>query len=141
MKYEDQVFAHNIRENQEFPIMFYYKGTIKERWTHGAGIVGARRCSKEGKECAIRTAIQSVEDHIPVISGMAKGIDSYSHTAAINHGGYTIAVLGFGIDQCYPMEHMVLYVIDAGAKSGTNTTIKAAQRYGKEIFRSYSFIN
>ena len=172
VKYEDQVFAHNIRENQEFPIMLYYKGTIKERWTHGAGIVGARRCSKEGKECAIRTAIQSVEDHIPVISGMAKGIDSYSHTAAINHGGYTIAVLGFGIDQCYPMEHMVLmeriakdglliseyppgttprqynfprrnriiaglsdvlYVIDAGAKSGTNTTIKAAQRYGKEI--------
>ena len=35
----------------------------------------------------------------------------------------------------------VLYVIDAGAKSGANTTIKAAQRYGKEIFRSCTFIN
>lgn len=49
-----------------------------------------------------------VEHHYPVISGLAKGVDSYSHTAAINHGGFTIAVLGFGIDYCYPPEHKKL---------------------------------
>ena len=108
VKYEDLDFAANIKNNMEFPVLFYYKGKIKENWTHGTGIVGGRRCSQEGKECAVRTAVQMVGDNRPVISGMAKGIDSYAHTAAINNGGYTIAVLGFGIDQCYPIEHRKL---------------------------------
>ena len=108
VKYEDQEFSANIKNNMEFPVLFYYKGKIKENWTHGTGIVGGRRCSQEGKECAVRTAVQTVGDNCPVISGMAKGIDSYAHTAAINNGGYTIAVLGFGIDQCYPIEHRKL---------------------------------
>ncbi|MGN0484772.1 MAG: DNA-processing protein DprA, partial [Lachnospiraceae bacterium] len=98
----------NIRQNTEFPILFYYKGKIKDNWTHGAGIVGARRCSPEGKECAIKTAIQMVNKKYPVISGMAKGVDSYAHTAAIKNDGYTIAVLGYGVDRCYPIEHMKL---------------------------------
>ena len=108
VKYEDLDFAANIKNNMEFPVLFYYKGKIKENWTHGTGIVGGRRCSQEGKECAVRTAVQTVGDNRPIISGMAKGIDSYAHTAAINNGGYTIAVLGFGIDQCYPIEHRKL---------------------------------
>ncbi|MGN1158247.1 MAG: DNA-processing protein DprA [Agathobacter sp.] len=108
VKYGDPEFPENIRENPEFPILFYTKGNIKENWTHGSGIVGARRCSPEGKECAIKTAIHVVDNGCPVISGLAKGVDSYSHTAAINHGGYTIAVLGFGLDQCYPSEHRKL---------------------------------
>ena len=40
---------------------------------------------------------------------MAKGIDSYAHTAALKSGGYTIAVLGNGPDICYPKEHQTLY--------------------------------
>lgn len=49
-----------------------------------------------------------VDKNYPIVSGMAKGIDSYSHTAAIKHNGFTIAVLGFGVDQCYPIEHLNL---------------------------------
>lgn len=108
IKYDDPEFAANIRENVEFPVLFYSRGRINDNWTHGAGIIGARHCSSEGKECAIRTAIQMVDRKYPVISGLAKGVDSYSHTAAMNHGGYTIAVLGFGIDHCYPTEHRKL---------------------------------
>lgn len=44
-----------------------------------------------------------------MISGMAKGIDSYAHTAAVKAGGYTIAILGNGPDICYPEEHIKLY--------------------------------
>ena len=43
------------------------------------------------------------------ISGMAKGIDSYAHTAVLKSEGYTIAVLGCGADICYPVEHQELY--------------------------------
>ena len=39
---------------------------------------------------------------------MAKGIDSYAHTAALKQSGYTVAVLAYGIDQCYPVEHKAL---------------------------------
>ena len=172
VKYSDLEFKDTIRQKSEFPILFYYKGTLKENWTNGAGMIGARRCSPEGKAYAIKTTVQMVEKGYPIISGMAKGIDSYAHTAAINHGGYTIAVLGFGIDRCYPVEHRklkeiiaekglllseyppgtqpcrfrfpernriiaglsdVLYVIDTRKNSGTQTTIQAAKKYGKEI--------
>lgn len=174
IKYDDPEFAENIRENIEFPILFYSKGKRKDNWIHGAGIIGARRCSPEGKKCAIKIAKQMVDKNYPIVSGMAKGIDSYSHTAAIKHNGFTIAVLGFGVDQCYPIEHRnlketiaekglliseyppgtppskflfpkrnriiaglsdVLYVIETGKNSGTKTTIQAAERYGKEIYK------
>lgn len=170
--YDDSEYAVNIKQYSDFPILFYAKGNIKENWTHGVGIVGARRCSSKGKEVAIQTAIQMVEKGYPVISGMAKGIDSYAHTAAINNDGFTVAVLGYGIDLCYPVEHIrlkekiaekglvvteyppgtppcrfyfprrnriiaglsdILYIINVGNRSGTETTIKAAERYGKII--------
>ncbi len=67
---------------------------------------------------------------IPVISGMAKGIDSYAHTIAINNNNYTIAILGTGVDKCYPKEHITLMnkIIEKGAvisqfEPGTNTAL------------------
>ena len=105
---------------------------------------------------------------------MAKGIDSYAHTAALKNEGYTIAVLGNGVDICYPEEHErlyeeiarkgcvlseyppetkprefrfprrnrliaalsdELYVIDAGRHSGTETTVKACEIYGRTVTR------
>lgn len=170
--YDDPKYAVNIKGYPDFPILFYTKGEIRKDWTYGIGIVGARRCSAKGKEYAIQMSLQMSHEGYPVISGMAKGIDSYAHTAAINNDGYTVAVLGHGLDLCYPVEHKgmmekivekglviseyppgtppcrfnfprrnriiaglsdVLYVIDAGKKSGTKTTIQAAKRYGKVI--------
>ena len=72
------------------------------------GIVGARRCTQEEKLKVKEITEQYVSDHTAIISGMAKGIDSYGHTACLKTGGYTIAVLGNGLDICYPCEHMRL---------------------------------
>ncbi|MEQ8199576.1 MAG: DNA-processing protein DprA, partial [Clostridiaceae bacterium] len=72
------------------------------------GIVGARRCTEYGKRIATEAAEFLAERGIAVISGMAKGIDGYAHTACINSGGYTIAFLGCGIDIAYPEEHRKL---------------------------------
>ena len=49
-----------------------------------------------------------VADQITVVSEMAKGIDSYAHTACLKSGGYTVAILGNGLDICYPSEHKKL---------------------------------
>ena len=76
---------------------------------HSIGIVGARRCTADGKKAAIDIATESTRINAAIISGMAKGIDSYAHTAALKAQGYTIAVLGNGADICYPKEHERLY--------------------------------
>lgn len=73
----------------------------------GASPKGARydaRMTKEERE-TVFLASEYAKTRIAVVSGMAKGIDSYAHTACLNAGGYTIAILGNGLDICYPSEH------------------------------------
>ena len=71
-------------------------------------IVGARRCTQEEKFKVKEITEQYVSNRTAIISGMAKGIDSYAHTACLKSGGYTVAVLGNGLDICYPCEHRKL---------------------------------
>lgn len=94
----------------EMPILFYYRGKIIKD-LRGVGVVGTRRCSGYGKRITVEAVEFLSKNNIPVISGMAKGVDSYAHTACLNSGGYTIAVLGCGVDICYPREHLKLMEI------------------------------
>lgn len=97
-------FVHTISD--ELPNILYVKG---QRCVFpGVGIVGARRCTQEDKARAAWLAQYFVTKNKTIISGMAKGVDSYAHTAAIQTAGKTIAVLGCGIDICYPSEHQLL---------------------------------
>ena len=75
------------------------------------GIVGARRCTREDKEKCISRVERLAEERsgVIIISGGAKGIDSYAHTAAIKNGLRTIAFVGTGPDLCYPKEHAGLF--------------------------------
>lgn len=108
--YEDIEFPDRYRNIKDLPVVLYAKGNLKiNSFIHSVGVVGARRCTVEGKIAAIDTANRAVAANAAVISGMAKGIDSYAHTAAIKSSGYTIAVLGNGVDICYPKEHEKLY--------------------------------
>ena len=75
------------------------------------GIVGARRCTREDKKNCISRVERLAEERsgVIIISGGAKGIDSYAHTAAIKNGLRTIAFIGTGPDLCYPKEHAGLF--------------------------------
>lgn len=98
------------------PILFYYRGTLPK--IRGVAVVGARRCTDDAKRAASEISSAVGERGRPVISGMAKGVDSYAHTACLKVGGYTMAVLASGVDICYPKEHQSLYekiVGDGGA--------------------------
>lgn len=86
------------------PFLLFYKGEIRKDF-HSVAIVGSRRCSEYGKEITMQTASFLARQGIAVISGMAKGIDGYAHTASLKAGGYTIAFMGCGLDICYPAEH------------------------------------
>lgn len=58
-----------------------------------------------------------LNQNIPIISGMAKGIDVYAHTVSLHNNNNTIAVVGTGVDICYPKEHLTLMnrIIENGA--------------------------
>lgn len=56
----------------------------------------------------VKAAQFLAQNNIPIISGIAKGIDGYEHTACLKSGGYTIAILGCGLDICYSKEHIEL---------------------------------
>lgn len=114
---ENGAYPERFNNLLDVPILLYAKGTFCiNDFPRSIGVVGSRRCTREGKERAIVLAEREALAGTAIISGMAKGIDSYAHTACIKKNGYTIAVLGNGPDICYPKEHQSLY--DAIVKTG-----------------------
>lgn len=111
----DSIYSGIFTKYPKMPIVLYYKGEIKNKT--GIAIVGSRRCSSYGKRVVVEAAEYLAKNNISVISGMAKGIDGYAHTACLNVGGYTVAFLGNGLDTCYPKEHLSLMesIIENGA--------------------------
>lgn len=111
---DDNLYPSKARV-EDAPIVLYYKGNLK-KIEQSVSIVGARRCSREARHAAIECAKEYATRDVTVISGMAKGVDSYAHTACIKSGGYTIAILANGLDICYPKEHDTLMekIIETG---------------------------
>lgn len=103
----DNIFPDSMKKYEDSPILLYYRGHLNKDLL-GVAIVGSRRCTDYGKKVAIEAAEYLGTNNIPVISGMAKGIDSYSHTACLKTGGFTAAILGCSVDICYPKEHITL---------------------------------
>lgn len=100
------------------PTLLYVRGNLQPlAYMESAAIAGARRCSEYGKEATTTLAHNLSRQNIAIISGMAKGIDGYAHTAAIKAAGYTVAVVGTGPEKCYPSEHQELMnaIIETGA--------------------------
>jgi len=73
-------------------------------------VVGSRKCSKYGYETAYKIGYELAMNGISVVSGMASGIDSAAHRGCVEANGYPIAVLGCGVDICYPKHNINLYV-------------------------------
>ncbi|WP_415522937.1 DNA-processing protein DprA [Clostridium sp.] len=101
---DDDVFPESIKNCKDSPILFYYRGVLRKDLM-GVAIVGARRCTEYAKKAAVEAADFLAKEDIAVISGLAKGIDSYAHTSCLKACGFTVAVLGCGVDICYPREH------------------------------------
>lgn len=102
-------YPKRLRQLPGMPYALFYKGErcLEERLT--VGIVGARRCSAYGESMTLRFAEELAGRGITIISGMAYGVDGIAHRGALNVSGKTCAVLGCGVDVCYPKEHRGLY--------------------------------
>lgn len=113
---EMEAFPEKLRYIDNPPYSIYFKGDLPDEHKTSVAIVGARRCSEYGRSMAEKLAEQLGKYQIPVISGMAKGVDSYAHIGALHGQGKTYAVLGCGVDVCYPAAHKQLYhdILDHG---------------------------
>lgn len=98
------------------PYAIFYKGRLPDANKCSIGIVGARQCTPYGEKYAYEFARQLAQYQIQIVSGLAKGIDGISQRGALLGGGQTFAVLGNGVDICYPRENIGLYqdIIEQG---------------------------
>lgn len=101
---------------QETPAELWVRGALPPAGAPAVAVVGSRRPTPGGLLTARDIGFQLAAAGITVVSGMARGIDGASHRGALAAGGSTVAVLGCGIDICYPREHAQLR--DAIAAAG-----------------------
>ncbi len=106
---EDEAYPKLLRQIPDAPYALYIKGRLPEEEKKRVAIVGARMCSEYGRAAAVQLARRLAANGICVVSGMARGIDAAGHTGAIEADGITCAVLGCGVDVCYPKSNALLY--------------------------------
>jgi len=98
-----------LKETLSPPFVLYCKGDTMLLKTVCVAVVGTRRMSKYGKEITYKFTYDIAGAGITIVSGLADGVDSEAHKATLDAKGKTIAVLGCGINSCYPATNKPLY--------------------------------
>jgi len=98
----DEEYPKALREIHDPPLALYMQGNLESRDKHAIGIVGTRRATHYGLDCAAQFATQLVQTGFTVVSGLAEGVDTAAHKAALKAKGRTLAVLGGALDRLYP---------------------------------------
>ncbi|WPC40698.1 DNA-processing protein DprA [Clostridium sp. JS66] len=108
--FNEKVYPKNLKNIIDAPAIIFYKGDINGVSKKlSVGIVGSRNCSVYGENVAEIISKELSIDGMNIVSGMARGIDSFAHKACLKQRGYTCAVLGSGIDVVYPKENKKIY--------------------------------
>lgn len=106
---DDELYPTKLKNIYDKPLVLYVKGNKEILNQFSLAVIGCRNCSKYGRDIARNIGYSLAKHNINVISGMAKGVDSYSHIGCMNGCGKTIAVLGSGLDCIYPKESINIY--------------------------------
>ena len=109
----DDDYPERLRRIPDPPAALYGIGRFPaetgEKQRKTAAVVGARAASAYGQEMAAYFGRGLAKEGVTVVSGMARGADGIAQTAALRAGGFSVAVLGCGVDVCYPPENKKLY--------------------------------
>ena len=101
-------FPTLLKEIPDPPLGIFFMGTLPANNTEKVAIIGSRKCSEYGLLSARHLARPLAAAGVVIVSGMARGVDSMAHRGALEGKGVTMAVLGCGVDICYPAENKQL---------------------------------
>lgn len=104
----DKDYPKNLKGLTGSPVVLYYKGTLSSLETNSVAIVGSRQMTSYGKEVTEKFSGELSSFGVTIISGLARGVDTFAHRACLAAGGRTVAVLGNGLDTIYPSENLGL---------------------------------
>lgn len=105
----DDDYPPLLKQIVDPPPALFFRGDLALAQKPSVAVVGSRRASPYALNAAGHLAAQLVSAGVAIVSGLARGIDGASHTAALEAGGVTIAILGTGIDIVYPRSHKRLF--------------------------------
>ncbi|HUR97883.1 MAG TPA: DNA-processing protein DprA [Pyrinomonadaceae bacterium] len=114
---DDGTYPAMLREIPDPPITLYVRGDWEPCFTQPCiAVIGSRLCSTYGTNAAEMLARDLSSRGICIVSGLARGIDTTAHRAAIRGGGKTVGVLGTGIDGAYPKENarLIKDILESG---------------------------
>ncbi len=109
LAYSDERFPVSLREIPTPPVLLYYRGKLPDfNKCFSLAIVGTRSLSDYGRRAAFVSSYEMSRAGALIVSGMAMGIDGVAHAGALAADGVTVAVIGCGINICFPEGHKTL---------------------------------
>ncbi len=115
--WHDEKYPSRLKEIYDYPPILYLKGELlpEDEWC--LAVVGTRRATAYGRQVTEEIVTDLAHNKITIVSGLARGIDTFAHQSALEAGGRTIAVSACGLDTIYPAENTNLAkrIIECGA--------------------------
>jgi len=100
--YYDKGYPSRLKHCHDSPLMLYYKGSADLNTSKIVAMVGTRKATEYGRDMS-RKIVEGLKEHgVLIVSGLAYGIDTWSHKAALENDLSTVGVLGHGLDRIYP---------------------------------------
>jgi DNA processing protein len=109
---EDPTYPILLKQTPKPPFVLYLKGNkkaIEQLSNRTIAVVGTRKITQYGRDVTEMFTESLVHAGFTIVSGLAMGVDAVAHQTTLDNGGKTIAVLGCGVDCCYPVENEKLY--------------------------------
>jgi DNA processing protein len=106
--WHDTQYPPRLKEIYDPPPVLYVRGSLMPEDERSLAVVGTRKATVYGREATAALAGDLARNKVTIVSGLARGIDSVAHRAALDAEGRTIAVLASGLDIIYPREHKSL---------------------------------
>ena len=132
----DAQYPKRLLNCYDSPILLYYKGIAELNQSKIISVIGTRSNTDYGKQVTDKLIKEISEQGILVLSGLAFGIDAIAHKAALKNGLTTVGILGHGLDQIYPPEHLGLAKDILMQNGGLLTEFRSNSKPDKHNFPS-----
>ena len=131
--YDDPEYPKPLLHTFDPPAVLYVRGRLAPEDQVAVGIVGTRQLSKYGRDKALELSRALALGGYTIVSGLARGVDTFAHIGALNANGRTVGVLGCGFDHMYPEENRDL-ALEMTRTGAVITEFSMATRPSRETF-------